>query len=134
MGGNRPRTKRHSQPTQATSAAKPKTYGHFQYIKLSRVKLPHCSISFLILGSTFQIELLRIPISTFLQTLTTMSTKIQTQLGESLPPQPHHAITVQLPKWASIVRFAEKDQAFMDLLKSMYPRMIIHQDIKTVSC
>lgn len=62
-----------------------------------------------------------------------MSTQIQTAFGEALPPQPHHSITVHLPKWTSIVRFAEKDAAFMASLKSMYPRMVVHPDIKIAS-
>jgi len=58
---------------------------------------------------------------------------IHTPFGHALPPQPHHSITVHIPKWASIIRFASKDAEFMKLLKSMYPRMKLHSDVILVS-
>lgn len=51
-----------------------------------------------------------------------MATLITTNLGEPLPPYPRHAITVHLPKWQSISRFADRDPELMKSLKSMYPR------------
>jgi len=56
-----------------------------------------------------------------------MATLIETSLGDALPPQPHHAITVHLPKWQSIVRFADRDPELMKQLKTMYPREYLPQ-------
>jgi len=51
-----------------------------------------------------------------------MATLITTSLGDALPPYAHHAITVHMPKWQSMIRFADRDPEFMKQLKSMYPR------------
>jgi len=62
-----------------------------------------------------------------------MSAKIQTLWGYAIPPAPRHAVTVHMPSWETIVRFAERDPALMASFKSMYPRMMPHKDVKEVS-
>ncbi|MCJ1247551.1 hypothetical protein MMC30_004765 [Trapelia coarctata] len=62
-----------------------------------------------------------------------MSTKIQTLWGDSIPPAPRHAITVHMPSWETVVRFAERDPALMASFKKMYPRMIPHSDVKELT-
>ena len=62
-----------------------------------------------------------------------MSAKIQTPQGHAIPPAPRHSITVHLPGWASMLRFMDRDMELLSTLKSMYPRMMIHRDIKEVS-
>lgn len=62
-----------------------------------------------------------------------MSVEIQTEFGTALPPAPRHAITTHLPGWAMLLRFVDKDMELLMSLKSMYPRMMIHRDIKEVS-
>lgn len=61
-----------------------------------------------------------------------MSVAIQTPLGHAIPPAPHHAITVHLPLWSNLVRWVDGDAAVVDLIKSMYPRMMLHRDVKEV--
>ncbi|OCK82085.1 cystathionine gamma-synthase, converts cysteine into cystathionine, partial [Lepidopterella palustris CBS 459.81] len=62
-----------------------------------------------------------------------MSAKIETPSGHAIPPAPRHSITVHLPKWSSVLRFVERDPTLMATFKSMYPRMMIHRDIKMLT-
>jgi cystathionine gamma-synthase len=61
-----------------------------------------------------------------------MAPKILTEHFGSIPPHPHHAITVHLPKWEYTLKFMNKDMEFLKKLKNMYPRMMIHEDLKEV--
>jgi hypothetical protein len=63
----------------------------------------------------------------------TMLAKIQTAAFYAIPPAPHHSITVHLPGWPNLLRFLDRDPEIMGSFKSMYPRMIPHQDVKEVS-
>ncbi|KIW15914.1 hypothetical protein PV08_05964 [Exophiala spinifera] len=60
-----------------------------------------------------------------------MSAKITTLPGHAIPPAPRHAITTHLPSWEMLLRFAkDKDPEVINMLESMYPRMILHRDVK----
>lgn len=61
-----------------------------------------------------------------------MASKIQTPYGTALPPAPRHAITVHVPTWQSLLKFTARDPEFMKSLKSMYPRFVLHKDVKEV--
>ncbi|KAH6665469.1 pyridoxal phosphate-dependent transferase [Halenospora varia] len=63
-----------------------------------------------------------------------MSVALETQLGHPIPPHhgdDRHAITFHLPQWTDLMRFVEKDPTVFASLKSVYPRMLLHTDIKT---
>lgn len=62
-----------------------------------------------------------------------MSAKIETEFGRALPPAQRHAITTHLPGWANLLRFANKDPAIIQQMKSVYPRMMMNADVKNVS-
>ena len=61
-----------------------------------------------------------------------MSTRIETISGHAIPPAPRHSITIHLPGWQNLLRFADRDQELIATFKSMYPRMMVHRDIKEV--
>ncbi|KIX05925.1 uncharacterized protein Z518_03899 [Rhinocladiella mackenziei CBS 650.93] len=62
-----------------------------------------------------------------------MSAKIQTPFGTALPPAPHHAITVHMPAWQTITRFRDQDMELIQSLKNMYPRFVLHKDVKALT-
>ncbi|KJZ73443.1 hypothetical protein HIM_07237 [Hirsutella minnesotensis 3608] len=62
-----------------------------------------------------------------------MSALITTQLGEAVPPAPRHAITVHMPGWDTVERFADNPSAMIASFKSVYPRMKPHRDIDTLA-
>jgi len=64
---------------------------------------------------------------------TIMAVQIQTTLGHAVPPAPRHAITVHMPKWQTVLDFIESRPALMKSIVSMYPRMMLHKDVKEVS-
>ncbi|KAH8655030.1 pyridoxal phosphate-dependent transferase [Tricladium varicosporioides] len=61
--------------------------------------------------------------------------ELETQLGHAIPPHhgdDRHAITFHLPHWTNLMRFVEKDPTIFAALKSVYPRMLLHTDVKTL--
>lgn len=62
-----------------------------------------------------------------------MSAKVQTSLGCAMPPATRHAITLHLPKWETIVRFANRDPELPKQFQSVYPRMMLQKDVKEAS-
>ncbi|KAF4628258.1 hypothetical protein G7Y89_g9893 [Cudoniella acicularis] len=61
-----------------------------------------------------------------------MSAKLETPFGCAIPPATRHAITFHMPSWSNLMRFVEKDHTLFTELKSVYPRMVLHSDIKTL--
>ena len=61
-----------------------------------------------------------------------MAPKILTEQYGPIPPHPRHAVTVHVPGWESLLGFMKRDVVFLRGLKSMYPRMMVHRDIKEV--
>jgi cystathionine gamma-synthase len=45
-----------------------------------------------------------------------------------------HAITTHLDGWKDIMNFVNKDPAFFGSFVDMYPRLILHKDVKKVRC
>lgn len=57
---------------------------------------------------------------------------IETKCFHAMPPAPRHAISTHLPGWDLMVEFAKRDPAFWAQFHDMYPRFLIHRDIKQV--
>ena len=57
---------------------------------------------------------------------------IDTPYYTSLPPAARHAITTHMPTWDLAVEFSKLEPAFFTRFKDMYPRMLLHKDIKEV--
>ncbi|KAL6946947.1 hypothetical protein ACO0QE_001803 [Hanseniaspora vineae] len=55
---------------------------------------------------------------------------ISTQVGESIPPQTEHAVSVCLPTWEANVGYEEGDPDVINKLTTGYPRFFIHLYIK----
>ncbi|KAF7355615.1 Cystathionine gamma-synthase [Mycena sanguinolenta] len=47
-----------------------------------------------------------------------------TELGHAIPPEGPHTVTVHTPTWDTGIALFDGDQAFMQKIKSMYPRII----------
>lgn len=59
-----------------------------------------------------------------------MSSSIATRVGESIPPNTKHAVSVCLPTWDATVGYEEADPAVVDKMTTGYPRFFIHKSIK----
>jgi hypothetical protein len=46
--------------------------------------------------------------------------------------RPRHAITTHVEGWDAIVSFAAKDPTFWSKFVDMYPRFVLHRDVKAV--
>jgi cystathionine gamma-synthase len=57
---------------------------------------------------------------------------IETAWFHAVPPAPRHAITTHLPGWELILEFTKKKPEFFARFVDMYPRFILHKDIKQV--
>lgn len=55
---------------------------------------------------------------------------IATRVGESIPKNTEHAVSVCLPKWADVVGYEEGDQRVIGSLSTGYPRFFIHKSVK----
>ncbi|CEP60965.1 cystathionine gamma-synthase LALA0_S02e03708g [Lachancea lanzarotensis] len=55
---------------------------------------------------------------------------VSTSIGESIPPNTNHAVSVCLPTWASTVGYEEGDPAVVGKLTTGYPRFYIHKSIQ----
>lgn len=59
-----------------------------------------------------------------------MSSSISTRVGESIPPNTNHAVSVCLPTWEATVGYEEADPTVVDAMTTGYPRFFIHKSIK----
>ncbi|SCV01639.1 LAME_0G17546g1_1 [Lachancea meyersii CBS 8951] len=55
---------------------------------------------------------------------------ISTSVGESIPPNTKHAVSVCLPTWAATVGYEEGDPAVVKNMTTGYPRFFIHKLIQ----
>ncbi|EWC45050.1 hypothetical protein DRE_06330 [Drechslerella stenobrocha 248] len=55
-------------------------------------------------------------------------------LGESIPSNTEHAISVSLPTWRSNVGYEENEDWVVSRMRSGYPRFFIHPEIKALEC
>lgn len=55
---------------------------------------------------------------------------ISTRVGESIPPNTNHAVSVCLPTWEATVGYEESDPAIVNAMTTGYPRFFIHKSIK----
>ncbi|KAH8169053.1 cys/Met metabolism PLP-dependent enzyme domain-containing protein [Sarocladium implicatum] len=51
------------------------------------------------------------------------------ELGESIPADTAHAVSVSLPTWASNIGYEEGEQWVVSKMKTGYPRFFVHRDI-----
>jgi hypothetical protein len=58
---------------------------------------------------------------------------IDTECFHAMPPAPRHAISTHIPGWDLTVEFSKKDPAFFAKFIDMYPRYVLHRDVKQVS-
>ncbi|KAI1462962.1 PLP-dependent transferase [Daldinia caldariorum] len=52
------------------------------------------------------------------------------ELGDSIPPNTAHAVSVSLPTWRSNVGYEEGEQWVLDVMVTGYPRFFIHKSIQ----
>ncbi|KAI0153328.1 pyridoxal phosphate-dependent transferase [Xylariaceae sp. FL1272] len=55
-------------------------------------------------------------------------------LGDSIPPNTTHAVSVSLPTWKANVGYEEGDQAVLGSMITGYPRFFIHKSIRAFEC
>ncbi|KAL3231522.1 Cystathionine gamma-synthase [Nakaseomyces bracarensis] len=55
---------------------------------------------------------------------------IATRVGESIPKNTEHAVSVCLPKWADVVGYEEGDERVIGSLTTGYPRFFIHKSVR----
>ncbi|KAH8810783.1 pyridoxal phosphate-dependent transferase [Xylogone sp. PMI_703] len=58
-----------------------------------------------------------------------MSAKITTKFGHAVPPAPRHSVTVHMPGWENIEKYAADSRAVIATFDNVYPRMRPHKDI-----
>ncbi|PYI28863.1 cystathionine beta-lyase [Aspergillus indologenus CBS 114.80] len=51
-------------------------------------------------------------------------------IGDVLPPQTPHGISVSLPTWDSVVQWMRREQCLLGIIKTGYPRFRIHRSIE----
>ncbi|WBF14763.1 hypothetical protein N7582_004234 [Saccharomyces uvarum] len=56
--------------------------------------------------------------------------QVATKLGQPIPLDTQHAVSVCFPTWKSVISYEEKDSKVLGALKSGYPRFWIHQSIQ----
>ncbi|RMX73827.1 hypothetical protein D0869_13209, partial [Hortaea werneckii] len=54
-------------------------------------------------------------------------------LGETIPPDTPHAVSVSLPTWKSNVGYEEGEQWVVDKMQTGYPRFFIHKSIQRLA-
>lgn len=57
---------------------------------------------------------------------------ISTAVGESIPPNTKHAVSVCLPTWDSTIGYEEGDPKVVNSMRTGYPRFFIHKSIKNL--
>ncbi|KAI5857283.1 PLP-dependent transferase [Durotheca rogersii] len=55
------------------------------------------------------------------------------ELGDSIPPNTAHAVSVSLPTWKANVGYEEGEQWVVDAMTTGYPRFFIHKSIQAFS-
>lgn len=50
----------------------------------------------------------------------------------AIPPAPRHAVSTHLPGWDNAIRLGKRDPELLAQFVDMYPRFVLHRDIKTV--
>jgi cystathionine gamma-synthase len=55
------------------------------------------------------------------------------ELGQSIPPDTAHAVSVSLPTWKSNVGYEEGEKWVVDSMKTGYPRFFIHKSIQALA-
>lgn len=58
---------------------------------------------------------------------------VEGTFGHAVPPYPKHAITTHVPTWQAMLDFIDRKPDIMGALKSMYPRMMVHPEIKELT-
>ncbi|RFU24206.1 hypothetical protein B7463_g12135, partial [Scytalidium lignicola] len=58
-----------------------------------------------------------------------MSAKITTKFGHAVPPAPRHSVTVHMPGWQNVEKFAADSRSVITTFNNAYPRMKPHKDI-----
>jgi len=58
---------------------------------------------------------------------------VSNPLGNSIPPDLPHAISVSLPKWEDVVGYEIGEKRVVDKMVTGYPRFFIHKDIQKVN-
>jgi hypothetical protein len=61
-----------------------------------------------------------------------MAAKITTEPFGSISPHQRHAVTIHLPTWDTMMRFADRDMELIKQFKNFYPRILLHKDVKEV--
>lgn len=56
-----------------------------------------------------------------------VSAQVATELGQPIPLDTQHAVSVCFPTWKSVISYVEKDPKVLGCLKSGYPRFWIDQ-------
>ncbi|QDS71338.1 hypothetical protein FKW77_002195 [Venturia effusa] len=59
-----------------------------------------------------------------------MPTRIDDEVGETIPAMTAHAVSVSLPTWRSNVGYEEGEEWVLSKLKTGYPRFFIHKQIQ----
>lgn len=59
-----------------------------------------------------------------------VSAQVATELGQPIPLDTQHAVSVCFPTWKSVISYVEKDPKVLGCLKSGYPRFWIHPSIQ----
>lgn len=53
-------------------------------------------------------------------------------LGLCLPPNTPHAISSSIPTWKDNVAYMEREKRVIDVMKTGYPRFVIHESVQRV--
>ena len=61
-----------------------------------------------------------------------MAAKITTEPFSSIPPHQRHSVTVHMPAWSTMVRFSDRDPEILGKITQMYPRIVLHKDVREV--
>lgn len=56
--------------------------------------------------------------------------KIATEVGDSIPPNTKHAVSVSLPTWEATVGYEEGEKWVVERMTTGYPRFFIHKSIQ----
>ncbi|QHS75203.1 putative cystathionine gamma-synthase SPAR_M00480 [Saccharomyces paradoxus] len=59
-----------------------------------------------------------------------VSAQVATKLGQPIPLDTQHAVSVCFPTWESVISYVKKDPKVLGCLKSGYPRFWIHPSIQ----
>ncbi|KAF1816803.1 cystathionine gamma-synthase, converts cysteine into cystathionine [Eremomyces bilateralis CBS 781.70] len=57
---------------------------------------------------------------------------IDTAHYHAIPPAPRHAVSTHLPGWDNVIRLGKKDPGLIAQFVNMYPRFVLHKDVKSL--